>query len=77
MKKKIKVYAKEDAITTNLDGTKVHSEVFEDEIIEAILEEEVEEYFGKDSKGRRVYVGCLDQLGKLHLENEFVLIKED
>jgi hypothetical protein len=43
-------------------------EVSEGEELVAVLHEESEEYFAKDSKGRKVYVGCLNANGELVLK---------
>ncbi|POI16387.1 hypothetical protein C2145_09780 [Bacillus velezensis] len=44
------------------------------EIIDAILNEATEEYFGKDRKGRKVFVGSLDMYGRIVLEPGFKLV---
>ncbi|MBG9464207.1 MULTISPECIES: hypothetical protein [Bacillus] len=46
------------------------------DIIDAILNEDTEEYFGKDRKGRKVFVGSLDVYGKLVLEPGFKLVDD-
>ncbi|MEX5481825.1 hypothetical protein ACO9S3_08070 [Bacillus velezensis] len=50
------------------------NETYAGEIIDAILNEATEEYFGKDRKGRKVFVGSLDMYGKLVLEPGFKLV---
>ncbi|MGY0106824.1 hypothetical protein [Bacillus velezensis] len=50
------------------------NETYAGEIIDAILNEPTEEYFGKDRKGRKVFVGSLDMYGKLVLEPGFKLV---
>lgn len=49
------------------------NETYAGDIIDAVLNEYEEEYFGKDRKGRRVFVGSLDMYGKLVLEPGFKL----
>ncbi|MED3677312.1 hypothetical protein CJ467_20240 [Bacillus velezensis] len=46
------------------------------EIIDAILNEDTEEYFGKDHGGREVFVASLDMYGKLVLEPGFKLVDD-
>ncbi|KJR69305.1 hypothetical protein [Bacillus velezensis] len=50
------------------------NETYAGEIIDAILNEATEEYFGKDRKGCKVFVGSLDMYGKLVLEPGFKLV---
>ncbi|WP_433748267.1 hypothetical protein [Paenibacillus amylolyticus] len=51
-------------------------EVNDGEELVAELHEESEEYFSTDSKGREVYVGCLDMNGTLELDDCFELVEE-
>lgn len=53
---------------------KVSCEVMEGEELVATLHEEAEEYFAKDSKGREVFVGDLDEKGELILQEAFELV---
>ncbi|WP_342490411.1 hypothetical protein [Bacillus sp. FSL R5-0443] len=46
------------------------------EIIDATLNEDTEEYFGKDHGGREVFVASLDMYGKLVLEPGFKLVDD-
>ncbi|AUS16119.1 hypothetical protein C1N92_20230 [Bacillus velezensis] len=46
------------------------------EIIDAILNEDTEEYFGKDHEGREVFVASLDMYGELVLEPGFKLVDD-
>ena len=41
---------------------------------EAELHKESGEYFSKDSEGRKFYVGELDILGQLELENGLIIV---
>ncbi|WP_342497398.1 hypothetical protein NYE62_09110 [Bacillus sp. FSL K6-2861] len=50
------------------------NETYAGDIIDAVLDEDVEEYFGKDRKGREVFVGSLNAYGKLVLEPGFKLV---
>ncbi|QPK89754.1 hypothetical protein IEN91_04755 [Bacillus velezensis] len=53
------------------------NETYAGDIIDAVLNEYEEEYFGKDRKGRRVFVGSLDMYGKLVLEPGFKLVSDE
>ena len=63
----------------NMDQTELLAEVFENEVYEAELYEETDEYFAKDSEGREFLVGeiKIDSSGnpKIKLSNEFELIE--
>lgn len=50
------------------------NETYAGEIIDAFLNEDTEEYFGKDHEGREVFVASLDMYGKLVLEPGFKLV---
>lgn len=53
---------------------KVSCEAKEGEEFVATLHEEAREYFAKDSKGREMFVGDLDENGELVLEESFELV---
>ena len=73
MNTNIRVEVTYDDTVYNMAGD-IINETYAGDIIEAILDEDVEEYFGKDRKGRRVFVGSLDMYGKLVLEPAFKLV---
>lgn len=50
--------------------------VYDGEELLAEIHEESEEYYSTDSKGREVYVGCLDMNGTLELDDCFELVEE-
>ncbi|MFD9575930.1 hypothetical protein ACFWBI_39805, partial [Streptomyces sp. NPDC059982] len=52
------------------------NETYAGEIIDAILNEDTEEYFGKDHEGREVFVASLDMYGELVLEPGFKLVDD-
>lgn len=49
------------------------NETYAGDIIDAILNEDEDEYFGKDHEGREVFVASLDMYDKLVLEPGFKL----
>ncbi|MCY7910996.1 hypothetical protein MOB65_19225 [Bacillus inaquosorum] len=73
MKANIRVEVTYDDTVYNMAGD-IINETYAGDIIEAVLDEDVEEYFGKDRKGREIFVGSLDMYGKLVLEPGFKLV---
>lgn len=71
----IRVEVTYDDTVYNMAG-EIINETYAGDIIEAVLDEDVEEYFGKDRKGRKVFVGSLDMYGKLVLEPGFKLVDD-
>lgn len=72
--KTINVRVLEDAKEFD-DLDEIIAEVKKNEILEAKLHEETEEYFAEDSQGREWYVGELDVLGNLKLSYGLELIE--
>jgi len=72
MEKVIKVECTEGFTLTN-NVEEVLAEVDEGKYT-AILYEETEEYFSKDAKGREIFVGEIDNDGKLVLQYGFKLV---
>ncbi|MED4579036.1 hypothetical protein P9480_09765 [Bacillus atrophaeus] len=72
MNANIRVEVTYDDTVYNMAGD-IINETYAGDIIDTVLNEDVEEYFGKDRKGREVFVGSLDMYGKLVLEPGFKL----
>ncbi|MEL7734247.1 hypothetical protein AABB40_16255 [Bacillus velezensis] len=72
MNANIRVEVTYDDTVYNMAGD-IINETYAGDIIDAVLNDDVEEYFGKDRKGRRMFVGSLDMYGKLVLEPGFKL----
>lgn len=76
MNTNIRVEVTYDDTVYNMAGD-IINETYAGDIIDAVLDEDVEEYFGKDRKGREVFVGSLDMYGKLVLEPGFKLAEAE
>ncbi|MDY7043733.1 hypothetical protein RVS70_05890 [Virgibacillus sp. M23] len=73
MSEKIKVKVIEGAIEYNHDFTKVLSETFDGEVLEGVRKGN--EYFVKDSEGRKVFVAEIGWESELSIHYGFELLK--